>query len=299
MSKELNMKDLEIGPYIRRTKLFDEFYGYYHKNKKDVVIQIFPYIYNLQEASIERIKTIHDKLNDCEYVQKRIGYCKDRDTGIVSLVFQNYPKSNFSLPEKKSDFFTKFIPSFIYKGILCLQSLNNCKICHHDICLENIYFGNPIEKVEIPPPDELKAKKDENKDPINFDFRLLNFTFATFDNHDISITPRYKYNNKLFKKDPYLRDIWDFGITIFSLIDKEKVPVLINRINDTEKKEFKWDELLKNYHQYREHCKKVKLILEKIFSNEKSSSILTNLIFNDVFSLDFFQSEKDANSGLF
>ena len=40
MSKELNMKDLEIGPYIRRTKLFDEFNGYYHKTKKVVVNNI-------------------------------------------------------------------------------------------------------------------------------------------------------------------------------------------------------------------------------------------------------------------
>ena len=137
---------LEIGPYIRRTKIFDEFYGILAGNgkKRDVLIQIFPCIYNLQKVSIDRITNVLKELNGCPYAQEHIRSFKDEDTDIVSLVYQYYPKSVFNFPiEPISDLFTKYIPSFIYKGITCLQQLKNLNICHHDICLENIYFGSP------------------------------------------------------------------------------------------------------------------------------------------------------------
>lgn len=326
-SSKANEK-LEIGPYIRRTKIFDEFYGVLTGNgkKRDVLIQIFPYIYNLSEVSIKRIISVLKKLKGCPYAQEHIQSFKDKDTSIVSLVYQYYPKSVFNFPiEPISDFFTKYIPSFIYKGITCLQQLKNLDICHHDICLENIYFGSPAGNDSVINSDDdddisNDKKKTVNQDPLNFDFRLLNWAFATIspdsksenksttdDNvHAISMTPRYKYEGErissLFKKDPHLHDIWDFGITIFSLIDRDNIPELIKQINtkySTQNAEIKWDELLKNYHQYRKHCLTVKKIFEKIFSDQNSNNILANLIFSNLFTIDFFQSEEVVASGIY
>lgn len=305
----------EIGPYIRQTKLFDEFFGFYMGDdniKRKVVIQIFHYIYNLPKATIKRIKAVLDKLKECPYVQEFIKEHKDKDTGIDSLIYQYYPKSAFTLHVEPIDYFTKLIPSFIYKGILCLQYLRNQKICHHDICLENIYFGNPVGNDDALNPDDLNDsskndKKTVNQNPLKYDFRLLNWAFATIDNnaqsHKISIVSRYQFKNQNlsnhFEKDPYKHDIWDFGITVFSLFDKENVPELIKLIDDKfpgpNKTNFEiaWDELLKNYHPYPEHCKKVKKFFEKLFTLQNSGTILTNLIFSNLFSYDFFQDKSE------
>ena len=147
MNYDFSKDHLEIGPYIRRTRLFDDFYGLYKEKGVKVVVRIFPYSYNLSGVAIKRIKDIHKELNNCIYAQKYINSIKDSDTGMESLIFMYYPKTSFFLFREASDYYyKKLIPSFIYRGILCLQEIKTKSICHHDICLENIYFGKHISK---------------------------------------------------------------------------------------------------------------------------------------------------------
>lgn len=312
-----NKKNYEIGPYIRRTKLFDDFYGIDKDDGNKVVIRIFPFPYNLSNEAINRIKNIHNKLGKSIYAQELLECPQDQGTGITSLIFKYYPKIPLeTLRESGELFYTKFIPSFIYKGILCLQELRNLKICHHDICLENVYFAMENEASN-------NNEKNVNQNPLKFTFKLLNWTFATVahgnsqsnnmnqnkslfntnntgknpngsmvderKDHKVAITPRYQYNCNLedtLTKDPYKRDLWDFAITVLSLFNEEDIPELLSQIDN--KSKINWIPFLKNYHQYKEHCQKVKFFFEKVFDLKCSSEkILIDLIFNDFFTLDF------------